>query len=77
MAIGRNGIECSYKELKEGNYVYLDEDLCLYAADKAPVWRRHLERLCGNMTGQLPLAIGIFDKIMGCRFQFEGEALKN
>ena len=59
-----NMTDVGFKELEEGKYVLLDEGLCLYLAEKAPAWRRHLERLCGRMTGQVPLTSGLFDAII-------------
>ena len=39
-----NMTDVGFKELEEGKYILLDEGLCLYLAEKAPAWRRHLER---------------------------------
>ena len=55
--------------------VTLDEKMCLAIAGQVPLWSRHLQRLCGKFEGQVPLAKGLIDHIMGCRYQQEGDAL--
>ena len=63
------------EEIIERNYVLLDEEMCLTIAEAVPTWARHLQRLCGKLQGQVPLYHSLFSKIMGCPFQYEGEAL--
>ena len=56
-------------------YFVLDTEMCLAIADKVPKWGRHLQRLCGKFEGRVPLGQSLLINIMGCQFQYEGEAL--
>ena len=54
---------------------FLDVKTCLAVAKQVPTWGRHLQRVCGKFEGQVSLVQSLLVNIMGCQFQYEGEAL--
>ena len=65
-----------WEDRREENASFtLDEEMCLAIAEKVPTWGRHLQRLCGKFEGRVSLVQRLLVNIMGCQFQYEGEAL--